>query len=176
MNLEKGSILDKTRDPTTKKAIYSGWQRRERFHIREGTVGNDAVGIGGTLVLPCCPSIRSNATLGTREQGRWSATEVGIEGSVTWRGLASSFHLLYRPCEVWAHGNRLVYPDICLTRRDSIFFAGDIQLAWEDKTGEQQTEYIDDVPCFEVRQQRLGAIVTRTRVVIGKQVVGVGKT
>ena len=95
--------------------------------------------------------------------------EVGTEGSVIWRGLALPFHLLCGASEIWAYGNGFVHPDFCLIRRDMVFFAGDFQLALEDR---RTAEGRIDVPCVEVTNQRLEEIVTRTRAVIGKEKVG----
>ena len=42
--------------------------------------------------------------------------------SAVWMGLALFYHLLCRTSEIWAHGNGLVHPDFCLTRRGVGFF------------------------------------------------------
>ena len=106
-------------------------------------------------------------------EGMDRVIEVGPEGSVIWRLRALPFHLLCRASEIWAYGNGLVHPDVCLSRRDLVFFAGAFQLPWEDKRTAGRVEVT--FRASKSDKKRFGAIMTRTRVVIGNEGVGDGK-
>ena len=102
--------------------------------------------------------------------------EVEPEGSVIWRGLALSFHISCRVSEHWAYSsNGLVPPDFRLTKRDLVFVAGDFQLPREDRKTACLVQSTSDIPSVEVRQ-RLVAIMTRIRAVLGNERVGGGKS
>ena len=86
------------------------------------------------------PRVRMPLTWDMLTEGMDRVINVGLEGSVIWRGFALSFHLLCRAAEIYAHGNGLVHPDFCLTRRDLVFFAGAFQLPWENRRTADRVE------------------------------------
>ena len=105
-------------------------------------------------------------------EGMDRVIEVGPEESVIWRGLALSFHLLRRVSEIWAYGHGLAHPDFCLNKRDLLFFAEAFQLPWENRKIADRVEVT--LRASDSDNKRVGAIVTRTRVVIGNEGVGDG--
>ena len=116
------------------------------------------------------PKVRKPLTWDLLTKGMKSAAEVDTEEWVVSSGLALSFHLLCRASEIWACGNRLVHPDMCLTRSDLTFLARAFQLAWEDRRAADRIEVT--FHASKVDNKRLRAIVTRTRVTTGKGRVG----
>ena len=104
-------------------------------------------------------------------EGMDRVVKAGPEGSVIWRGLALSFHLLGGDSEIWAFGSGLVHPDFCLTRRNLVFFAGAfLQLPWEDRKTADRVEVM--FRASKSDNKRLEANVTRTRIMIGNEGVG----
>ena len=85
-------------------------------------------------------------------------------------GLALSYHLLCRASEIWAYGNGLVHPDFCLTRRDVFFFRETTRLAWKDRRRADKLEVT--FRAGKSDQNRLGAVVPRTRVAAADGVEG----
>ena len=112
------------------------------------------------------PKVSKPLTWDLLTTGMKSACEVGTEGWVVWTGLALSFHLLCRASEIWAYGNGLVHADLCLTRRDSTFFSGAFQLAWEERRSADRVEATFRASKSDAKMS--GSIVTRTRVTKGK--------
>ena len=53
------------------------------------------------------PWVRMPLTWNMLTEGMDRVIEVGPEGSVIWRGLALSFHILCRASEIWVYGNGL---------------------------------------------------------------------
>ena len=85
-------------------------------------------------------------------------------------GLALSYHLLCRASEIWAYGNGLVHPDFCLTRRDIVFFRGTTRRAWKNRRRADKIE--ETFRAGKSDQNRLGSVVTRTRVAAADGVAG----
>ena len=86
-------------------------------------------------------------------------------------GLALSYHLLLRRAsEIWAYGNGLVHPDFCLTRRDVVFFRGTTQLSWKDRRRADKVRVT--FRAGKSDQNRLGSVVSRTRVATADGVDG----
>ena len=80
-----------------------------------------------------------------------------------------SFYRLCRASDVWAFDNGLVHPDVCLTRRDLVFFVGASKLAWDDRRVADRAEVT--FRASKSDHKKLGAIATRTSVTVGNEKV-----
>ena len=139
--------------------MFGGWELSTDHHMVVA-VGKGVGRVHGRSDVR--RKVRKSLTWDILVQGWGIFANRDHELSVVWMGLALPYYLLCRVSEIWAYGNGLVHPDVCLTRR-GVVFKGAIQLAWKDRRQADKVEVT--FRAGESDRNQLDSVVPRTRVV-----------